>query len=207
MSTTSGRRRLGAAARRESILAAAIPEFAAAGYERTRVSDIAVKVGVTEPVVFQNFGTKAGLFVAVLERAAEEVTRYLAELGEQSTTVAELLSRLLAQEHQDRLHSAGGLGMIFVEAASNPEPSVRKAGHRAHLRTVQAVADLLRRGQTEGSIRDDVDAITLGWLVLSQIHAGQFRRAHMSRSKSLEQAMLDALLAVLERTHSPKSGP
>jgi AcrR family transcriptional regulator len=164
-------------------------------------------VGVTEPVVFQNFGTKSDLFVAVLERVADEVTRYLAALGEQSTTVAELLSRLLAQEHQDRIHSAGGLGMIFLEAASNPEPVVREAGHRAHTRTVQAVADLLRRGQAEGSIRDDVDALTLGWLVLSQIHAGQFRRAHTSRSPNLEQAMLDALLAVLGPAHSPKSGP
>ena len=197
MATATSRRRLSAAARRESILAAAIPEFAVAGYERTRVSDIAAKVGVTEPVVFQNFGTKSELFVAVLERVADEVTRYLALIGEQSPTVAELLSRLLAREHQDRLHSSGGLGMIFVEAANNPEPTVRVAGHRAHTRTVEAIADLLRRGQAEGSIRDDVDAVTLGWLVLSQIHARQFRRAHTSTSAALEQAILKALLAVL----------
>jgi AcrR family transcriptional regulator len=197
VSTATSRRRLSAAARRESILAAAIPEFAAAGYERTRVSDIAAKVGVTEPVVFQNFGTKADLFVAVLERVADEVTKYLALLGEQSPTVAELLSRLLAHEHQDRLHSSGGLGMIFVEAANNPEPPVRKAGHRAHTRTVRAMAELLRRGQAEGSIREDIDAVTLGWLVLSEIHARQFRRERTSTSPALEQAMLKAVLAVL----------
>jgi len=197
VSTATSRRKLSAAARRESILAAAIPEFAAAGYDRTRVSDIAARVGVTEPVVFQNFGTKSDLFVAVLERVADEVTRYLAVLGEQSPTVAESLSRLLAHEHQDRLHSSGGLGMIFVEAANNPEPPIREAGHRAHTRTVQAIAELLRRGQAEGSIRDDVDAATLGWLVLSQIHARQFRRAHTTTSPALEQAILEALLAVL----------
>ena len=197
MSTATSRRRLSAAARRESILAAAIPEFATAGYERTRVSDIAAKVGVTEPVVFQNFGTKADLFVAVLGRVADEVTKHLAVLGEQSPTVADLLARLLAYAHQDRMHSSGGLGMIFLEAANNPAPPVRKARHRAHQRTVQAVAELLRRGQAEGSIRDDVDAVTLGWLVLSQIHARQFRRAHTSTSPAVEQAMLAALLAVL----------
>lgn len=197
MSTATSRRRLSAAARRESILAAAIPEFAAAGYDRTRVSDIAARVGVTEPVVFQNFGTKSELFVAVLERVADEVTGYLALLGEQSTTVAGLLSRLLAHEHQDMLHSSGGLGTIFLEAANNPEPPVRMAGHQAHARTVQAVAELLRKGQAEGSIRDDVDAVTLGWLVLSQIHARQFRRAHTTTSPALEQAILEAVVAVL----------
>jgi len=148
-------------------------------------------------VVFQNFGTKCDLFVAVLERVADEVTKHLAVLGEQSPNVAELLSRLLAQEHQDRAHSSGGLGMIFVDAANNPEPLVRKAGHRAHTRTVQAVAELLRPGQAERSIRDDVNAVTLGWLVLSQIHSRQFRRDHASTSPALEQAMLKALLAAL----------
>lgn len=175
----------------------AIPEFAQAGYDQTRVSDIAAQVGVTEPVVFQNFGTKSGLFVAVLDRVSDEVVRYLAVLAEQSPDVPELLSVLLAHELQDRIHSRGGLGMIFVEAANSADPSIRETGRRAHARTVQAVAELLRRGQSEGAIRDDIDAVTLAWLVLSQIHARQFRRAHADTSSALEHAMLDALLAAL----------
>jgi AcrR family transcriptional regulator len=192
------RRRLGAAARRQSILAAAIPEFAMAGYERTRVSDIAAKVGVTEPVIFQNFGTKSDLFVAALDQASGEAVRYLAMLGEHSRDVAELLSVLLAHELQDRLHSGGGLGAMFAEAAANGSaPSIRDAGRRAHDRIVGAMAEVLRRGQAEGSIRDDVDAITLAWLVISQIHARQFRRAHSDTSHKLEDALLEALLAAL----------
>lgn len=190
-------RRLAGAARKESILAAAIPEFAAAGYERKRVSDIAAKLGVTEPVVFQNFGTKSGLFVAVLDRAADEVVRHLSEVGEHSRNVAQTLSGLLTHEHLDRMHRSGGLGMIFAEAANNSQPTIRKAARRAHARTVQAMAKLLRRGQAEGSIRNDVDAVTLGWLVLSQIHARQFRRAHSETSTVLEDATLEALLAAI----------
>lgn len=197
MDGTGRRKRLDAAARRETILTAAIPEFAEAGYDRTRVSDIAAHVGVTEPVVFQNFGTKSGLFVAVLDRVSEEVVRSLAVLDEQSSDVAELLSVLLAHELQDQIHSRSGLGLMFVEAANNVDASIREAGRRAHTRTLKALAELLRRGQTEGSIRDDVDTVTLGWLVLSQIHARQFRRAHTDTSPTLEHAMLDALLAAL----------
>jgi AcrR family transcriptional regulator len=197
MIATHHRKRLGAAARRESILAAAMPEFATSGYDRTRVSDIAARVGVTEPVVFQNFGTKPALFVAVLDRMSEEVARHLSELGDHSPDVVQLLSVLLSHELQDRLHSSGGLGMIFAEAGGNPEPSIRAAGRRAHERTLQAIAGLLRRGQAEGSIRHDVEAVSLGWLVISQIHARQFRRAHSDTSPILEHAMLDALLAAL----------
>lgn len=191
------RRRLGAAARRETILAAAIAEFSVSGYDRTRVSDIAATVGVTEPVVFQNFGTKSGLFVAVLDRMSADVARDLAALGARSPDIADLLSMLLAHEHQDRLHSPGGFGAIFAEAASSSEPSIRSAGRRAHARTMEAVVALLRRGQREGSIRDDIDATTLGWLVLSQIHARQFRRAHSKTSPALEQALLKSMLGAL----------
>jgi AcrR family transcriptional regulator len=199
MVVTKHRKRLGAAARRETILAAAIPEFAASGYDRTRIWDIAVKLGVTEPVVFQNFGSKSGLFVAVLERMSDEVVRYLAMLGEHSSDVAELLTTLLAHEHQDKMHGPGAFGSVFAEAANSSEPSIRKAGRRAHTRTVQAVVELLRRGQHEGSIRDDVEATTLGWLLLSQIHARQFRRAHSETSPTMEHAFLDALLVSIRR--------
>src|SRR5215472_15848712 len=115
--TEGRRRRLDAAARRETIIAAAIPEFTRAGYDQTRVSDIAARVGVTEPVVFQNFGTKAGLFAAVLDHVAEEGARSLQLLGEQSRDDVELLSILLEPDLHQRLHSPGGIGMLFVDAA------------------------------------------------------------------------------------------
>lgn len=191
------RKRLGAAARRETILTAAVPQFVAAGYDRTRVSDVAAKVGVTEPVVFQNFGTKSGLFVAVIDRMSHEVARYLTALGDHSHNVGDLLSVLLSHEHQDRMHGPGAFGTMFAEAANSPAPSIRKAGRRAHTRMVHAVVDLLLRGQRDGSIRRDVDAATLGWLVLSQIHARHFRRTHSETSVTMERDVLQALLAAM----------
>jgi AcrR family transcriptional regulator len=192
------RKRLDAAARRHTIIVAAIPEFTTAGYDQTRVADVAARVGVTEPVVFQNFGTKAGLFAAVLDHVSEEGARYLALLGEQSRDVVELLSLLLESDLHERLHSPGGIGMLFLDAAGNGDAGIREAGLRANQRVTQAMAEVLRRGQAEGSVRADVDPETLAWLVLSQVHARQFRRTHGGHtSPALEQAMLDALLTAL----------
>jgi len=208
MATAAGsegrRRRLDAAARRETIIAAAIPEFTAAGYDQTRVSDIAARVGVTEPVVFQNFGTKAGLFAAVLDRVSEEAARYLTLLGAQDLDVVELLSILLTPELHDRLHSPGGIGMLFVDAAGSTDAGIREAGMRANERVTRAMADVLRRGQAEGSVRADVDAEAVAWLVLSQAHARQFRRMHGGRTApALERGMLEALLTALRQPRAP----
>ena len=75
------RTRLTAERRRETILDAATEVFAASGYRAGKVSDVAARIGVTEPVIFQNFGSKAALFAAVLDRLAGEVGASLDDLA------------------------------------------------------------------------------------------------------------------------------
>jgi AcrR family transcriptional regulator len=202
MTTSAGtegrRRRLDAATRRRTIIEAAIAEFTAAGYEQTRVADIAARVGVTEPVVFQNFGTKAGLFAAVLDQVSAEVDRYLTFIGDRTHDVGELLSVLLTSELHERLHSPGGIGMLFADAAQSTEAAIREAGVRANERVSEAIAAMLRRGQGEGAIRADVEPRLLAWLVLSQVHARQYRAMQGGgTSPALEQAVMEGILAAL----------
>ena len=193
------RRRLDAAARRQSILDAAIPLFATAGYEQTRVADVAARVGVTEPVIFQNFGSKAGLFVAALERAAEDATRYLSAMAGERPDVHDWLSHLLAAEHLDRLHTAPMFGVFFADAHRlRFEASVGGALHRCATRIAEAIAAILQRGQVERSIRDDTSPATLAWVVVSLIQARQFRMTHTADpapelEHDLSASILDAL--------------
>src|SRR5260370_734881 len=55
-----------AAARRESILAAAVVEFAEQGLHGTATEAIARRAGVSQPYVFRLFGTKKALFLAAV---------------------------------------------------------------------------------------------------------------------------------------------
>lgn len=64
-----------AAERRETILRAAAEVFAQAGYRAGKVSDVAARVGVTEPVIFQNFGSKAALFALALRALTPPASR------------------------------------------------------------------------------------------------------------------------------------
>src|ERR1700721_3396479 len=89
------RRRLPAAERREAILRAAADVFAQAGYRAARMSEVAARTGVTEPVVFQNFGSKAALFAAVIERAAAQVQVTLDELAATGQPASALLAHVL----------------------------------------------------------------------------------------------------------------
>jgi len=52
--------------RRDAIIVAALHEFAAGGYTGTSTESIARAVGVSQPYLFQLFGTKRELFLAVV---------------------------------------------------------------------------------------------------------------------------------------------
>lgn len=62
------RRRLPARDRRVALLDVALPIFAREGYGRASINDIAAATGVTKPVLYDHFGSKQGLYLAVLER-------------------------------------------------------------------------------------------------------------------------------------------
>jgi AcrR family transcriptional regulator len=68
-----GRRppRQSAEERRDAIVAAGMDEFAAHGLAGASVDAIARRAGVSQPYVYQLFGTKKDLFIAVVRRAFE----------------------------------------------------------------------------------------------------------------------------------------
>src|SRR6266446_10413487 len=70
MSVSTGRK--SAEERRESVLDAALVEFAERGLEGASTEAIAAKAGISQPYVFRLFGTKKELFTAVISRCFRE---------------------------------------------------------------------------------------------------------------------------------------
>jgi AcrR family transcriptional regulator len=79
--TAPGRARaehLGPERRRPMILDAAYDVFLERGYDRTSMSDIALRAGVTKPVVYDCFASKEALFAAVRDKLEQQL---LADVG------------------------------------------------------------------------------------------------------------------------------
>ncbi|MCI3270563.1 TetR/AcrR family transcriptional regulator [Streptomyces cylindrosporus] len=196
--TGTRRVRLTPAERRESILAAATEVFAETGYQRTKVSAIAARVGVSEPVVFQNFGTKAALYEAVLDRGVAHVCAALTEAVEGGRPVTELLAGFLEPGHMARFHSRGSLGFLFADAFTlQGEPELREAVRAAHQRFADTFAELVREGQQTGAVRRDLDPQAAAWWLLSLLHARTFRAAFMPEQQVLEGQLVAMTLDTL----------
>src|SRR3954452_10944307 len=74
MPTAATATRRSAEERRDLIVAAAMVEFAQGGLAGTSTELIARRAGVSQPYVFQLFGTKKELFLAVVRRCFERTT-------------------------------------------------------------------------------------------------------------------------------------
>jgi AcrR family transcriptional regulator len=115
--------------RRDAIVAAATEEFATDGLVGASTEAIARRVGVSQPYVFQLFGTKKDLFLAVV-RSCFARTRLAFEDAAARWTPGdeECDSRLLAMGHEYKRQLANRtlLLMQLQAYAACSDPDVRK---------------------------------------------------------------------------------
>jgi AcrR family transcriptional regulator len=156
MTTSATRKpRLPAAERRELILRAAMNRFGATGYDNTRLEDIAADVGVTKPIVYRHFGSKKGLYLAVLDRHREDLPTFLAGLPA-DVPVDELIRTILdgwlayAHENQRRWR------MLFRDHGGDED--IRRARAEVHERAREVLASFLAEHPAFGVPRDQVEA-------------------------------------------------
>lgn len=65
--------RLPRSARRAQLLDAASDVFTTKGYHASAMDDIAVAAGVSKPVLYQHFGSKLDLYLALVDQACDEL--------------------------------------------------------------------------------------------------------------------------------------
>jgi AcrR family transcriptional regulator len=203
------RKRLSAEQRRASIVAAATDVFSEVGYRRGTMAEVARRVGVSEPVIFQNFGSKAAVFAAVLERATGRMSAAVQDRVAANGSVGAWLAELLAPGHLGRAHARDAHAVLFADAMSvTTEPEVREAIRQAHRKLARTIADLLARGQAEGSVRPNLDPQAAAWWLLSLLASQGFRSATMPDRRRLEAELGAITLRTLapDRTRDTNGG-
>jgi AcrR family transcriptional regulator len=203
------RKRLSAEQRRASIVAAATDVFSEVGYRRGTMAEVARRVGVSEPVIFQNFGSKPAVFAAVLEQATRRLTAAIEDRAAANGSVGAWLAELLAPEHLSQAHARDTHAVLFADAMSvTTEPEVSEAIRRAHRSLARTIANLLARGQAEGTVRPDLDPRAAAWWLLSLLASQGFRNATMPDRRRLEAELGDMTLRTLatDRTRDTKRG-
>ena len=146
------------AAVRERLLDAAAELFGRQGFARTSLRDLASAAGVTPAMVSYYFGSKEGLYSALLERALEELLPDAAALpGDGAPDPEALVERLFALV-TERFTERPWIPALLVrevleEGGAFREAFIERFASRIAGRLVGAL-DEARRG---GQLREDLD--------------------------------------------------
>lgn len=153
---------------RAGILEAGRTVFAEHGYSGAKVSAIVALAGTTKPMVYYHFGSKEGLFAAVLEtvyagmRACEEALRigHLPPLDAMRALVGATFDYHARHPDWVRL-----IAVANIHDAQHIRDSPTIASRNSAI--VGILAGLLQRGVAEGVFRGGVDPLHLHMLINS----------------------------------------
>lgn len=132
-SSAPGNAGLTPASRREALLAAAVPLFAARGYQAVSVEDIGAALGLSRLSVYRHFPGKADLLVAALHRGSEAKWAALARDLARSSTAREALPRLLRTYAESALTDRGTGALLLVSELPHLPSADQEMLHRSQV--------------------------------------------------------------------------
>jgi AcrR family transcriptional regulator len=154
---------------RENILEIATTEFAAHGLGAASVNEIAAKTNTTKRMIYYYFGSKEGLYTAVLERSYQQMAERLRDTLDVGWGEPLQALRRLAEttfDHHDQHHEH--IRLVVGENMAGGE-YLRRSPHAQQNWSpiLELIAEILRRGREDGTIRADADPIDVQLLVNS----------------------------------------
>src|SRR3546814_20717234 len=111
----------------DALLAAAASIFFEQGYEATRIDDIIERAGGSKRNIYEEFGSKEGLFAAIVTERAERALSALAMDEIRARSLEETL-RLLGRQLMDSHLSKELLGVFWIAILKHVRSDTRRDG-------------------------------------------------------------------------------
>jgi TetR/AcrR family transcriptional regulator, transcriptional repressor for nem operon len=172
-------------------LEAAIECFWHRGYEATSVRDLADKMGISAPSLYNAYGDKHALFVQALERYLDHSTRARIKRLEDSLPPKQAIRRFIEEIIERSVNDRERRGCFLINSALEVAPHDRKLGALIADRLAEIEAFFYRSikaAQAEGAVPQDRVAKDLARLLLGVLLGIRV----LARSKP-ERALLEGV--------------
>ena len=176
LDTHEKRTRMKGEERREDILRHAKSVFAQYGYAEASTGELARASDVTEPMLYKHFGSKKGLFMAVLQEFSEQ---FLNELQERISRRAEkdvldALEHILDDYRAAIKADAETQRILFLAVTESGDPNIARCVS-GHNRTVyDYIRQVVERAREEDYLDPTVNVDVATWGYMSMILALQY---------------------------------
>ncbi|HZN25183.1 MAG TPA: TetR/AcrR family transcriptional regulator [Burkholderiales bacterium] len=163
---------------REMILDGALAEFSEKGFDGARIDEIALRAGVNKNLLYHHYGSKDGLFTALLERTYDTIRSRQRDLQLRGMDPVEGMRKLVIftgriwvqfPEFLRLLQSENLIGGRHVRASTEIP--------RMYNPLLETIDELLERGIRAGVFRKNVDAVDL-YISISSLTAHYITNHH-----------------------------
>ena len=148
------------------ILKVATAEFAANGYAGARVDEIAARTRTTKRMIYYYFGSKEGLYLAVLERVYAQIRQVERGIHIGELTPDDALRTIAEATYEHHTTHEAFIQLVSIE-------NIHRAEHlrqsetilRENATAITLLEEVIHRGVRGGMFRDDVDAVDVHMMI------------------------------------------
>ncbi len=152
---------------RRDILEIACQEFSRSGLSGARIDVIAARTRTTKHMIYYYFGSKEGLYQAVLEKAYIGIREREGELDLEGLPPREALRRLVeATFDYDQTHPEF-VSLVSMENLHHAEYLESAPVRDINSVIIKRLEDILERGVRQGLFRSDLDAVDVHMAISS----------------------------------------
>lgn len=154
------------AATKENILTVARAEFAEHGLSGARVDAIAALTHTTKRMLYYYFGSKEGLYLAVLEQAYGDIRAIEQTLDLQALPAVAAIRRLVEFTFDYQDDHPDFIRLVCIENIHHGKYLATSEKIRSlNVPVIASLAAILARGQAEGVFRDNLDPVDVHMLI------------------------------------------
>jgi TetR/AcrR family transcriptional regulator, transcriptional repressor for nem operon len=187
---------------RDKLLTAAFDEIYRRGFQAASLDTILAQAGVTKGALYHHFPDKAALGYAVVDEVVKDLLlqRWLGLLQQQAGDPLTKLQRVLRHRAAELTADELELGCPLNNLAQEMSPldeRFRRVVNATFELWRNGFAEALRRGQTRGSVRREIDAKKVAGFVVAAIE-GSYGLAKSAQSAPMLRSNLELLSDYLD---------
>src|SRR5665647_1306981 len=150
---SAGKRKERSAARRDAILAAALEEFSARGFEATRLDDVAKRAGVAKGTIYLYFRDKESLFQELIRSMLTPLVGTIEALGAADVSINVLADQIVELFVREVYETRRKDVIRLMISEGRRFPKLAEFYYREVLsRIIAAVRALLQRAAARGEV-------------------------------------------------------
>ncbi len=150
-----------------AILDIAETVFAEKGFDATSMSEVARLAGVSKANIFHHFGSKRGLYLAVIRAACRDTREALQQTRGSGESVADRLAAFQRHHIQTMFKRSRVTHLIIREVMEATPERARELTEEVFSEGFEQLVETIRSGQESGEFRSELDPALIAQMIIA----------------------------------------